>query len=117
MTKPGWKDYLLLQGGVLIYSINTVCAKIASGKPVLSGAFIGWLALVVLMLGIYALIWQQSMKKIELSVGYANKATGLGWALLWSILLFHDTVTPGKICGIALVIGGTLLMNLKGKQT
>ena len=68
MTKPGWKDYLLLQGGVLIYSINTVCAKIASGKPVLSGAFIGWLALVVLMLGIYALIWQQSMKKIELSV-------------------------------------------------
>lgn len=115
--KPGIKDYLLLQAAVFIYSVNTICAKMASGMPVLSAPFILWLALEVFVLGIYALIWQQSIRKIELSVGYANKALGLLWAMLWSVLLFHDSVTPGKIVGVALVIAGTFLMNLGGKRT
>ena len=108
----------LLQAGVAIYSAGTVCSKLASAQPVLSVPFCAWLFAQVFMLFLYALIWQQAIKTIDLSVAYANKAVGIFWALLWGVLLFHEGVSAGKVSAILLVVAGTVLMNLSpAKET
>ena len=65
----------------------------------------------VLLLGVYALLWQQVIKRFELSVAYANKAITLLWALVWGILIFHEEITPGKVIGILLVMAGIYVLN------
>ena len=105
------KMLALLQAGVAIYSAGTVCSKMASVQPVLSVPFCAWLFAQVFMLFLYALIWQQAIKTIDLSVAYANKALGIFWSLLWGVLLFRENVNAGKIAAVCLVVAGTVLMN------
>ena len=111
------KMFVLLQAGVAIYAAGTVCSKMASVQPVLSVPFVAWLFAQVFMLFVYALIWQQAIKTIDLSVAYANKAIGIFWSLLWGVLLFHERVNAGKVAAILLVVCGTVLMNLSSGET
>ena len=104
-------DIILLQMVVVIYSINTVIAKFVSEQAFLSFKFIVLYLLEFLVLGIYAVFWQQMIKRFELSIAYANKAMTLLWSLLWSVLIFGDSVTPAKVGGVLLVIAGTIILN------
>lgn len=111
MKKIQWKDFLMLQAVFMIYSISSVVAKLASGNEVLSFKFILFYGLDVLILGVYALLWQQVIKKFELSVAYANKAITLLWALIWGIVIFKEQITIGKVVGILLVMIGIFILN------
>lgn len=111
MKRINWKDFLMLQAVFMIYSISSVVAKFASGNEVMSFKFILFYGLDVLILGIYALLWQQVIKKFELSVAYANKAITLLWALIWGILIFKEQITVGKVIGILLVMAGIFILN------
>ena len=113
---PRLLSILLLQGTVAIYSINTIVAKFASGHPLMSLPFLLLLALEVLVMGVYALCWQQMIKRFPLGVAYANKAMGLLWSLLFGVLLFHEGVTVKKLAALALVIAGTILINRVGEE-
>lgn len=106
-----WKDILMLQAVFMIYSISSVVSKFASGKEVFSFEFILFYGLDVIVLGIYALLWQQVIKKFELSIAYANKAITLLWALVWGIVIFHEQITVGKVIGILLVMAGIFILN------
>lgn len=110
------RDMLLLQAVFLIYSISSVVSKLASEKELLSMEFILLYGLDVVVLGIYALLWQQVIKKFELSIAYANKAVTLVWALIWGIFLFHEQITTGKVVGIILVMLGILILNTGKEQ-
>lgn len=109
--KTGWMNILLLQAVFFIYSISSVVSKLASDKEMLSPGFILLYGLDVLVLGIYALLWQQVIKKFELSIAYANKAVTLLWALVWSIFLFREQITVWKVSGILLVMIGIFILN------
>ena len=115
--KASWIKILLLQLVVGIYSVNTVIAKLVSGQKVFSPAFIGLLFLEVCVLGVYALLWQQLIKHFELSVAYANKAMGLIWSLIWSIVLFREGVKWNQLLGIVLLMIGIICMNGDEKTT
>ena len=101
----------MLQAVFVVYSISSVVSKLASGKELLSLEFIIFYGLDVMILGIYALLWQQVIKKFELSIAYANKAITLLWALVWGIVIFHEQITPGKVAGIVLVMIGIFILN------
>lgn len=101
----------MLQVVFAVYSISSVVSKLASGKELLSLEFIIFYGLDVMILGIYALLWQQVIKKFELSIAYANKAITLLWALVWGIVIFHEQITPGKAAGIVLVMVGIFILN------
>ena len=70
-----------------------------------------------MILGIYAICWQQIIKRFELSIAYANRAMVLVWSLLWAVVIFHDHVTVRNLAGIALVIAGTVIVNTAGEET
>ena len=64
---------------------------------------------VILLLGVYAIGWQQVIKRIPLTTAFANKAVTVVWGLVWGALFFREAVTPGKLLGAALVIVGVIL--------
>lgn len=116
MKEAGIKGFLLLQVSFLIYSCSSVVAKFASGNEVLSFKFILFYGLEVVILGIYALLWQQVIKKYDLSIAYANKAVTLIWALLWSVILFKEHLKWNQIVGVLIVIAGIYMLNTTGKS-
>ena len=105
-------DILLLQLAVLVYSLVTVCAKFASQNAFLSPGYIFFFGLEFVVLGIFAVLWQQAIKHFQLSIAYANKAMGLLWSMLWSHLIFRQGITPAKVIGVLLVMAGVIVMNM-----
>lgn len=109
--KVSIKDLLMLQIVFMIYSVSSLVAKFASGNDVMSFKFIMFYGLELVILGIYAILWQQVIKKFELSVAYANKAICLLWALVWSIVIFHDDLKWNQVVGIVIVMAGIVILN------
>ena len=109
-------DFLLLEISVLVYSLSTVAANMASKHEFLSFGYIMFFGLDFVILAVYAILWQQIIKKFELSIAYANKSVTLLWSMLWNYLIFSTGITPGKVAGVVLVMIGVIIMNLGGGQ-
>ena len=63
MKNVKWKNILQLQAVVIIYTISSVMAKAASGHKEEHLLFLLFFGLEFILLGIYALLWQQMIKK------------------------------------------------------
>ncbi len=109
--KTKLKDICILQIVIAIYTLSTVCAKFASGQEFMSFQFILYYGIEMMILGVYAIIWQQLLKKFDISIAYANKAMGLLWSIVWAILIFNDTITIKNVIGVLIVIIGTIIVN------
>lgn len=105
------RDIFILQIVIAIYTLTTVFAKFASNEEFLSFKFIMFYGIEILILGVYAIVWQQLIKKFDISIAYANKAMGLLWSIVWAILIFKDTITIKNIIGVVIVIIGTIIVN------
>ena len=105
------KDILMLQIVFFIYSINSVVAKFASAQEPFSLNFILLYGLELCVLGVYAILWQQLIKRMELSVAYSNKAVVLLWAMVFGALLLKEQITLTKVAGILLGIAGIVVLN------
>jgi drug/metabolite transporter (DMT)-like permease len=114
-TKTGY--FLLLQLSVFVYSFSMVAARKASENDFLSGRYIFFLGLEIVILGIYAVLWQQVIKRFQLSVAYINKSVTLLWSMLWNYLIFSQGITVKKVIGVLIVMAGVIVMNLgEGKD-
>lgn len=111
--KHFWILIGILQFAVLLYSLTGVVAKFASRYELFSLPFILLYALEIFILMIYAIVWQQVVKRMSLSVAYANKALTFLWALVWSLLIFSETVSVKNIIGVVIVVVGTAIVNIK----
>lgn len=98
--------YLSLIFLYLLYSVTSIAAKYSSQQEIFSVKYFVGLVIVVLILGIYAVIWQQVLKRIELTTAYMFKGTSLVFVLLFSALLFNETITLWNIVGASLIVGG-----------
>lgn len=112
--KLSLKMLLLFQGIVMIYTLSGVAAKFASGTGFLSLKFILFYGLEIFILGIYAILWQQIIKRIDLSVAYANRSLALLWSMLWAVLFFQEEISIKNIIGVIIVIIGTIIVNNDG---
>ena len=110
------KNIILLQLIVIIYTFNSVLAKFSSGSELMSFAFIGFYVGEVAILGVYAILWQQMIKRFDLGVAYANRAMALLWSAIWAVVIFHDELTVKNVIGIVLVIAGTVVVNMDNKE-
>ena len=61
-------------------------------------------------------MWQQIIKKFDISVASANKAMAVLWSMLWAILFFHDNITINNVIGIVIIIIGTLIVNSDNRE-
>jgi drug/metabolite transporter (DMT)-like permease len=103
------KTFLFLHLLLMVYSTSGVFSKLAAGKAFLSWPFLLLYGGVIVLLGVYALGWQQVLKRVPLSVAYANKAVTVVWGCVWGVLVFREHLSPGKLIGGVLVLAGIAL--------
>ncbi len=106
----------MLQAVVVIYTLNSIVAKFAENVEMLSFKFFLAYGLEVAILGVYAICWQQMIKKFDLSVAYANRAMAILWTALWALIIFKDTIGLKQAIGIGLVVIGTIVVNWSKKE-
>ena len=74
MEKVDKKVFLALHLLLLLFAGTTVLSKLAAGEAFLSLRFCLFFGGEFVLLGIYALGWQQILKRLPLTVAYTNKA-------------------------------------------
>ena len=108
--RASWKLILLLQLAILLFSCCTLLMKLAAQHPMLS---IPWCLLYgsgVLILGSYAIIWQQFLRRMPLVTVYANRATAIFWSMVFGAFLFHEQIRWNMIAGVAVIFIGIYLV-------
>ena len=106
-----WPMLLILQGAVCLYTLSGIAAKYASNYEFLSWGFILCYGLEIFVLGVYAVIWQQIIKRVDISIAYANRSLAIFWSMLWAFLLFKEQITLQNLAGVALIFVGTWVVN------
>ena len=109
MKKTAPRVFLALHLLLLVFAFTTVLSKLAAGEDFLSLRFCLFFGGEFVLLGIYALGWQQILKRLPLTVAYANKAVTLVWSLAFGALLFHEQVQLKQVIGCALAVAGVVL--------
>lgn len=109
-NKVNVKTILFLHLLLMVFSALGVFSKIAAAQPFLSFEFILFYGIVILNLGIYAVCWQQIIKRMPLVVAFANKAVTVVWGIVWGRVFFGESVSMAKIIGAAVIICGILLV-------
>ena len=68
------------------------------------------------VLFLYAIGWQQILKRVDLSVAYANKSVALIWGLLWGLLFFKENINVKSVIGALVIIVGIIIISIKDKE-
>jgi len=101
---------LLLNALLALYSVGGIFSKLGSKQEFLSLQFLFFYGLVLTLLMIYAFVWQQILKKIPLTVAYANKSTVFLWAMIWGRLFFDEKITWYMVLGLIVVFAGIMVV-------
>lgn len=105
-----YKKYVILYSAFLIYSISTVCSKLAAGYPFFSVKFLLFYGTMLMFLAMYAILWQQALKWFDLGIAYANKAVVIILGIIWGWILFGEKITLNKIIGACIIMIGIYLV-------
>lgn len=111
MSPSRVKTLLLLHVLLLFMSLADVAGKFAAGFDFVSVGFIVCYAIVLAILAVYALGWQQVIKRMPLTTAYANRGITVVWGIFWGAVFFSEAVTPFKVVGAAMIIAGIALFS------
>lgn len=109
MKKTNSKVFFLLHLLLMVYSASGICSKLAAGEPFISLKFCVFYGIVIALMGVYAIGWQQIIKRMPLTTAFANKAATVVWGLVWGLLFFDEEITFGKLAGAVLVVLGIVI--------
>lgn len=109
MNKSNAKTLAALHLLLVVYSCSGILSKMAAGFSFLSPGFIACYCGIIGLLGIYAICWQQIIKRIPLTTAYANRAVTVVWGMVWGVLVFKEALTFAQILGGVVVLLGVAL--------
>lgn len=104
------RDIVALVGINMLYACVGICTKMAAMQTTISWAYLLWFGCAVAIIGAYAILWQQVLKRIELSTAYMFKGTTLIFTMLIAALLFGEAITIPNIIGSLIIITGITLL-------
>ena len=93
----------------LLYSTVGIFTKLASQQDFLSWGYLLSFGGAVGVIGVYAILWQQVIKRIELSTAYMFKGTTIIFTMLFAYWLFGEQITWNNILGAVIIIIGIVL--------
>ena len=99
-----------LIGVNMLYACVGICTKMASLQEFLSWQYLLWFGGAVAIIGLYAILWQQILRRVELSMAYMFKGTTLIFTMLIAALLFGESITLPNIIGSIIIITGITLL-------
>ena len=109
MNKSKIKVLVILHLMLMLYSMSGIFSKLAAQETFLSLRFCLYYGGIILLLGLYAIGWQQIIKILPLTTAFANKAVSVVWGIIWGCLIFKESITIGKVIGAILVVSGVVL--------
>jgi drug/metabolite transporter (DMT)-like permease len=71
-----------------------------------SGGFILYYGGSLLILAVYAVLWQQILKKFPLTTAYSNRPLATILGMLWGAIFFHENITINQVAGAVVIILG-----------
>lgn len=101
---------LALHASLFVSSLSGVCSKYAAGCDFFSKEFILWYGAIVVLMFVYALSWQQILKRMPLTVAYANRPVNLVWGMIWGRFLFQERIRWNMLLGAAVIFFGIYLV-------
>lgn len=101
---------------LLVYSFSGFFSKKAAYQPFMSPKFILLYAGMLFILAVYAIGWQQIIKRLSLTLAFANKAVTVVWGMVCGALFFGESVTPTMLLGALLVIVGVTLFSFADRK-
>jgi drug/metabolite transporter (DMT)-like permease len=78
----------------------------ASGYPTLSTWFVVYYGISILILMVYAVLWQLVLKRVELSRAYAMKPITTLLSMFWGVALFQEEITWNMLLGAMVILFG-----------
>lgn len=109
-TKTSILNFVKLHLILLLYALSSCFSKFAAKYEFLSFNFILFYGAVVLILLVYAVLWQQILKKMPLFIAYANKSIVVIWGMVFGCLLFKETFSLYSIIGAVLITAGVFMV-------
>lgn len=109
-SKSKIKNYIFLHILLLVFSFCSVFSKLAAGHEFLSFEFCLFYGISIVILGIYALLWQQILKKFTLTTAFLNKSVTIIWGIIWGAMIFGEPVKIQMIIGAIIVFIGVSLV-------
>ncbi|MDO4188710.1 MAG: EamA family transporter [Lachnospiraceae bacterium] len=103
------KTIIALNILLFVFSLGNVFSKLASNQDFLSIRFILCYTALLFIMFVYAIGWQQIIKRLDLTTAYANRAITVVFGILWGVVVFNEKITIGKVIGAIIVIAGVLL--------
>ncbi len=103
------KEVAILVGVNLVYACTSIFTKMASRQKMLSWPYLLWIAGAIGVMGVYAILWQQVIKRMPLSTAYMFKGTSLIFILLISGLMLGEAITINNVIGSVIIILGIAL--------
>mgnify|MGYP004539857213 CR=1 FL=1 len=108
------KRLIILHINIMLFSFAGIFSKLTANSIGENGLFsiytFIYAGLILVSCGIYAIFWQQNLKHFDVNVAYAHRSVYNIWSLLWSVLIFSETITVGNIIGTVLIIAGIWVM-------
>ena len=101
--------YSALVGVNLLYACVTLFTKYASQQEFGSVAYCLGLVGAIGVMGLYAICWQQILKRVELSTAYMFKGTSLIFIMLFAFALFGEAITIMNVIGAIVIVTGIFL--------
>lgn len=105
--------FIFMHAGFLIYSFYTVLGKLAAQYNFLSLRWCVFYVALILILFIYAVIWQQVLKTIPLIIATANKTITIVWGILFGRIFFNEKITLNMIIGGIVILTGILILSFE----
>ncbi len=100
------KPFIQLHMMMFLFSFSSLCSKFAAQQEFLSFKFIMFYGIMLCILMIYTVLWQQILKNMKLVTAYANKSVTIIWGMIWGALFFQEPITIMKIIGVGVIILG-----------
>lgn len=101
--------YALAALAIFFESLTSPFLKLGGRHPFLSPMYIFWFCAAVAILGGYAIAWQLILERLPLTTAYLRKGISYMLIFVWAVLIFHESITPRQILGIAVIIVGMVV--------
>ena len=109
MNRKKLTALIVLHVLLAVYSVSGILSKMAGKTTFLGMDFCMYYVGIIAILGIYAVVWQQIIKVLPLTVAFANKAVTVIWGIIWGVLIFSEEVVPMQLAGALLIVIGIVL--------
>ncbi|WP_407425901.1 EamA family transporter [Treponema sp.] len=110
-------SFLFMHIAFLVYTLYPLLGKFATRYEMLSFQFVALYCVVFAILFVYALLWQQVLKRFPLSTAIANKSVTIIWGMIFGLLFFKEALSLKMLIGAVLILSGIFILSTEKDET